>query len=203
METSSFVLFSLALMVTAGTPGPSIAALVARVIARGWRDVVPFLAALWVGEVVWLTFAVLGISALAEQFHIGFVVLKYAGVIYLIYLAWKMWFAPVEGDIKKIPAKQSGAGMFAAGMALTLGNPKIMVFYVALLPSLIDLKEVDVQLWAILATIAVASIALTDIIWVALAERARVLLRTPAAIRMANRASALTLGGAAGLIAIK
>ena len=44
--------FALALLINAGTPGPSIAALVSRVMTNGIRDVLPFLAALWFGEVV-------------------------------------------------------------------------------------------------------------------------------------------------------
>ena len=54
MDAASLAIFAGALIVAAGSPGPSIAALVARVIARGVRDVLPFLAAMWVGEAAWL-----------------------------------------------------------------------------------------------------------------------------------------------------
>ena len=47
--------FALTLPVAAGLPGPRIAALVARVLTSGVRDVLPFLAAMWLGEVLWLT----------------------------------------------------------------------------------------------------------------------------------------------------
>lgn len=203
LEALSLIPFALALTVTAGTPGPSIAALVARVVARGWRDVLPFLVALWVGEVVWLTCAVLGLSALAEKFHTVFVLLKYAGVAYLAYLAWRMWRAPVEIGTQSLAPRQSARGMFAAGIAITLGNPKIMVFYIALLPSLIDLTEVSLAQWFVLSAVAVLSIAATDGVWVLLAERARKMLRTPGAVQVVNRISAVTLGGAAGLIATR
>ena len=49
MELSSLAIFAAALLVAAGSPGPSIAALVARVLTRGVRDVLPFLAAMWIG----------------------------------------------------------------------------------------------------------------------------------------------------------
>src|SRR5690606_32568666 len=124
-----------------GSPGPSIAALVARVLARGHRDVWPFLAAMWLGESVWLGCAVWGLSALAAQFALGFLAVKWLGVAYLLYLAWKMWRAPapVAGAM---PEATSAWGMFGAGLAVTLGNPKIMVFYVALLPAILDLTSV-------------------------------------------------------------
>ena len=57
MALSGLLVFALALIVAAGSPGPSIAALVARVLTNGFRDVLPFLAAMWIGEALWLTCA--------------------------------------------------------------------------------------------------------------------------------------------------
>jgi threonine/homoserine/homoserine lactone efflux protein len=56
------MVFALTLLVAAGSPGPSIAALVARVLTNGLRDVLPFLAAMWIGEAIWLSFAVGGLA---------------------------------------------------------------------------------------------------------------------------------------------
>ncbi len=94
MDPSLLLVFAGALLVAAGSPGPSIAALVSRVLTRGFRDVLPFLAAMWLGEVLWLTLAVAGLAAIAETFHLLFVGIKWAGIAYLLYLAWKMWTAP-------------------------------------------------------------------------------------------------------------
>lgn len=60
MEISSLLIFAGALVVAAGSPGPSVAALVASVLARGHRAVWPFLAAMWIGEAIWLSLAVWG-----------------------------------------------------------------------------------------------------------------------------------------------
>lgn len=201
MDLFALAVFASALILNAGTPGPSIAALVSRVISRGWSDVAPFVAAMWIGEIIWLSLAMAGLSALAETFHGAFVVLKYLGVAYLMYLAWKMWTEPVNSDERSLPKRQSAGSMFLAGLALTLGNPKIMVFYLALLPSLIDLTQPSLGLWAVIAAITVASLAAVDLFWIALAHHARSFLRTPTAIRIANRVGATALGGAAGVIA--
>ena len=203
MDIASLTIFVLALALATGSPGPSIAALVARVIARGWRDVVPFLAAMWIGEILWLTLAVSGLSALAESFHFAFLILKYLGILYLLYLAWQMWNATTGGEPEAMPEKATALGKFAAGMALTLGNPKIMVFYLALLPSLVDLTLVDLSIWAVLATVTLATIVVVDLTWVVMAHNARRFLRTPKAIRASNRVGATTLGGAAVLIATR
>lgn len=201
MDILSLALFAMTLALVAGSPGPSIAALVSRVIARGWRDVAPFLAAMWIGEVLWLTLAVSGLSAVAESFHVTFLVLKYLGVLYLLFLAWRMWTEPVKEGKLELPNRRSGVGMFAAGMALTLGNPKIMVFYLALLPSVIDLQHVNIGIWGILVCVTVLTLAVVDLIWVAMAHGARKFLSTPAAIRATNKVGATTLGGAAVVIA--
>ncbi|MGL5009795.1 MAG: LysE family translocator [Paracoccaceae bacterium] len=194
-------IFAAALLLHAGTPGPSIAALVSRVISNGWRDIAPFLLALWIGEVIWLTMAMAGLTALAQTFQLGFQILKWLGIAYLCWLAYKMWHQPVSQNAADLPRRASPWSMFAAGMALTLGNPKIMVFYIAILPSLIDLTSVGLQEWAVLALVTLAVLATIDLAWTFLAHKARILLRTPRAIRIANRISAATLGTAAAVIA--
>lgn len=203
MEITALAIFAGALIVAAGSPGPSIAALIARVTARGPRDVLPFLAAMWLGEAVWLSLAVWGLASLALTFHAAFIVLKWVGVGYLLFLAWMMWHAPVAVAADALPQRGSGAKMFAAGLAVTLGNPKIMVFYLALLPAIVDLKAVSVIGWAELTATMFAVLIAVDLAWVLLAARARLLLKSPPAVRLANRVSASVMAGAATAIATR
>ena len=201
MTFTSLLIFAGALFVAAGSPGPSIAALVARVISKGFRDVFPFLAAMWIGEAIWLSMAVFGLAFVAQTFHLAFVIVKWVGVAYLVYLAWKMWTAPVTVRPDEMPREDSPAKLFLAGMAVTLGNPKIMMFYLALLPTIIDLGAVTLLGWAELTlTMAIVLIAI-DLAWVLAAAQARRLLKSERAMRFANRVSAVTMGGAAAAIA--
>lgn len=203
MTISSLLIFAATLLVAAGSPGPSIAALVARVIAKGFRDVFPFLAAMWIGEAIWLTLAVFGLSVIAQTFHFAFVVVKWVGVAYLAFLAWKMWNAPVGAEKGALPAAEAPAKLFMAGMAVTLGNPKIMMFYLALLPTIIDLASVSILGWAELTlTMAIVLIAI-DLAWVLAASQARKLLKSRRAMTIANRVSATTMAGAAAAIAAR
>jgi len=87
MTAAGLTVFAIALLVAAGSPGPSIAALVARVLTNGFRDVLPFLAAMWIGEAIWLTVAVTGLAVVANTFAALFIVMKFAGVGYLLFLA--------------------------------------------------------------------------------------------------------------------
>lgn len=109
-----------------------------------------------------------------------FVVLKFAGAAYLLWLAWRM---------------------FGARLLVTLGNPKIMIFYMALLPTLIDLRQVNVLGWAELTATMVAVLAAVDLAWTLLAANARRLLTSAKAVRNASRTSASMMAGAAAMIA--
>ena len=202
MDLTTLVIFAGALFIAAGSPGPSVAALVARVLARGPRDVMPFLAAMWIGEGIWLTCAVAGLAAIAETFHWAFVAIKWLGVCYLLYLAWKMWSAPAAEE-GALPQVRSPWRMFFAGMTITLGNPKIMVFYMALLPSIVDMTAVTPPVWVQLVATMLVVLIMIDLSWVLLAAKARGFLKSRRAVQIANRASAGTMAGAAVLIATR
>ena len=162
----------------------------------------PFLAAMWVGEAIWLACAVFGLAVLAQSFQLAFAALKWAGIAYLLWLAWKMWTAPTT-DGSALPEAGSAWRLFGAGLAVTLGNPKIMVFYLALLPSLLDLSAVGLAGWAELTAVMAAVLVAVDLAWVVAAAQARRLFRTPAGRRLANRLSAGMMAGAAGAIAAR
>jgi threonine/homoserine/homoserine lactone efflux protein len=201
MELSALVIFAGALLINAGSPGPSIAALVARVISHGLGSVLPFLAAMWIGEALWLTLAAGGLSYVAETFYTAFTILKYLGVAYLLYLAYGMWTAPVDVKEGQLPPQQAPWRMFMTGMALTLGNPKIMVFYLALLPTIIDLGHISFVGWVELVVVALAVMITVDLAWAFAAAWARQWLRSPQAMKIANRVGATAMTGAAAAIA--
>ncbi len=201
MTLSNLLVFTLALMVAAGSPGPSVAALVARVLTNGLRDVLPFLAAMWLGESLWLGCAVAGLAVVARTLGVVFMAIKFIGVAYLLYLAWKMWFAPTQVSRDEMPSGQSPWRMFGAGLTVTLGNPKIIVFYLALLPTIVDLDRVGAAAWIELTAVTLVVLMSVDFAWALLAVRARRLLTSRKAVKIANRSSATMMAGAAAVIA--
>ena len=152
---------------------------------------------------IWLSLAVWGLAAIAQSFHLVFQVIKWIGVVYLLLLAWKMWNAPSLLDERSVAERASFAKMFSAGLAVTLGNPKIMIFYTALLPSLIDLQHLTLFGWAELTATMVLVLIAVDVAWVAMAARVRGLLKSSRAMRVANRCSAGMMAGAATAIATR
>lgn len=203
MTFSSLLVFAMALVITAGSPGPSVASLVARVLTNGFREILPFLAAMWLGEALWLTCAVAGLTVLAHTFSFAFLALKIIGVAYLLFLAWKMWLAPATVQHDTLPSEQSPLRMFVAGLMVTVGNPKIMVFYLALLPTIIDLSRVGAVAWSELTLTMFIVLMAVDFAWALLAVRARKLLTSQRAVKLANRTSATVMAGAAVAIATR
>ena len=116
MTPMAFLIFSGALIANSISPGPTVTALVARVLARGVRDVLPFLIAIWLGEAIWLTLGIAGLAALAASFQTVFQAIKWAGVAYLFYLAWRLLTrAPDVGGGAEPPL--TGRGLTAFGPA--------------------------------------------------------------------------------------
>jgi LysE type translocator len=77
------------------TPGPGVAAVIARGLARGPQGAAAFIAGFVVGDLIWFLGAALGLSALAQTAHSAFVAVKYAGAAYLLFLAYRLWSAPM------------------------------------------------------------------------------------------------------------
>ena len=203
MDLSALLIFAGTVAIVAGSPGPSLAALVARVIARGYQGVIPFLAAMWIGEAIWLAFAVFGLAMIAQTFHLAFLTIKFLGLAYLAFLAYKMWTAPISTKEGELPEADSPFRLFLTGLAITLGNPKIMMLYMALLPTIVDLAHVSIVGWSELTLTLLLVLAVIDLSYVVLAGRARQFIRSAKAMRVANRCSALAMGGAAMAMATR
>jgi threonine/homoserine/homoserine lactone efflux protein len=204
MDLTALLIFTGALLIAAASPGPGIVALVARVIGGGLAGVVPFLAGLILGDLIWLAAAVLGLAVVAHTFHDAFVVIKFAGAAYLLYLAYRMWTAPAESrTVAAAPRRDRSATLFLAGLSVSLGNPKVAGFYLALLPNLIDLGHVDLLGYAELAGLCVAVLTVVLGGYALAAARARTLFNSPRAVRLFNRTGGTLMAGAAIAVASK
>jgi threonine/homoserine/homoserine lactone efflux protein len=203
MDHAGLVVFALALFVAAASPGPAITALVARVLVRGTSGALAFMAGLAIGDVVWLTSAILGLAFIARTFAVAFLVLKYAGAAYLLYLAWRMWNAPAHAPAGGAPRAEEPLRLFAAGLSLTLGNPKTMVFYLALLPNLIDLPAIGPLDYVELVAVTLVILTVVDGGYVVMAARVRRLFASGRALRAVNRGAAALMAGAAAAVATR
>lgn len=203
MTVSAIATYALALFVVALIPGPGITALVARALGTTFSESLAMAVGISLGDLVFLTAVVLGLSVVAQTFGFIFLIIKYVGAAYLAWMAYKIW---TTGIVRTDVTATSRASVFQAlisGLFVTLGNPKAMLFYLALVPTLIDITTVTFSDYVILMVVSVAVLLVVTIPYIALAAKARDLLRHPAALKRLNRASATFLAGTAGYIAIR
>lgn len=192
--------YAAALSIAAAIPGPGIAALVGQSLGNGLRASLFFLGGMALGDIVYLSVAVAGLAAIAQIFAGAFLIIKICGGIYLVYLAWKFWTNKAGLTRVNDMSRRKGLKAMVAGFTVTLGNPKVVVFYLALLPTVLDLKTVGPSQWVALCglTTAVLFAALSP--YAVLASKARGMMRRSGALVRLNRIAAGIIGAAGVLI---
>lgn len=204
MSISSLLLLAAVYFVAVATPGPGVAALVARVLAHGLTGVAPFIAGYLVGDLIWLTIAGTGVVVVAHAFAGVFVALKFAGVAYLLYVAWGMARASGSLDGAAAPTQATrGWRALAGSLSLTLGNPKVIVFFLSILPIVVDLGAMTPAAFGAVAGVMALVITATLAGYALAANRARALLRSTRAARIAHRTAAGVMAGVAIAIATR
>lgn len=204
MTLTGFLAYSGALALAAAIPGPGVTALVARALGSGFRSSLAMSLGIILGDVTYLTAVVLGLALVAQTFGTVFMVIKWLGVAYLAYLAWTFWWRGIAAETIEAQRDRSGlVSSFLSGLTLTLGNPKTMIFYLAITPTIVDLDTITLADYAILAAITVLVLLVVLVPYLALAARARLLLKTPRALKALNRTAATFLAGAAAVIAAR
>ena len=125
MSLYGLAVFAVVYALAVASPGPAIAALIARVLGRGTRGIAAYIAGLMSGDLLWFTLAATGLAVVAKTAYTVFVVLKFAGALYLLYLVWRAWTAPARplADDGVEPARERPHRLFVGALALNLGNP--------------------------------------------------------------------------------
>jgi len=205
MTLTGLLAFCAVYALAVATPGPGIAAIIARSLTHGFKGSPAFVAGFLLGDLVWFGIAATGLAALAKTAETVFVAIKWIGVVYLLYLAWKLWTAPAgrvvvtEGEERG----QHGWKAFVASLMLTLANPKAILFFLALLPTVVDLSTMNLLTFVEISLAILVVQPAVLFAYVFLAARARELFTTPAAVRRLNRSSGVAMAGAAAIVATR
>jgi threonine/homoserine/homoserine lactone efflux protein len=204
VSISSLLLFAAVYFAAVATPGPGVAALVARVVAHGLTGVAPFIAGYVVGDFLWLAIAGTGLAVLAHAFAGVFIALKFAGVAYLLYVAWGMLRASASLDGAPGSAKAArGWRAFTGSLSLTLSNPKVIVFFLSIMPLVVDLDAMTPATFAAVGATMTLVLTATLAAYALAANRARALLRSSREAKIAHRAAAGVMAGVAIAIATR
>lgn len=138
MDLPTLLAFAAAFFVFAASPGPDNMTVVARTLSHGAASGIAYGMGTVAGILVFLTLAAFGLSIVAAEMGIVMTVLRYAGAAYLIWMGIRLWTAePTVPELQPVPARRGLLKIFLTGVALNLGNPKMPLFYVALLPNVV------------------------------------------------------------------
>lgn len=185
---------ALALAVAMATPGPGVMAIISRALALGWRRNLGFIGGMVMGDLIFMLLAAFGLAALAHAAEPLFLALRYLGAAYLVWLGVKAWRAAGGADQAPQTAESGQLRGFAAGLTLTLSNPKTIVFYLALFPAVIELTTLalaDVALLMAVSAVILSSIMLAYS--VAAGQMRRVFAGPRAAMQMNRGAGTLMI----------
>jgi len=135
MITVEFLITSLIVILI---PGTGVVFTVSTGLARGRRASVFAALGCTAGIVPHLLATVLGLAALMHTSALAFQMLKYAGVAYLLYLAYATWNDRSTFAIEETPSKSSAKRLIVKGFLLNILNPKLTIFFLAFLPQFIE-----------------------------------------------------------------
>jgi len=196
--------FSLVYVLAVAIPGPGVAAIIARSLGHGLRGAPAFIGGFLAGDLIWFTCAATGLAMLAQSAYTVFLVVKYAGVVYLLYLAYRLWTSPAQAiDASTEVRRERPLQLFLGSLALTLGNPKTMIFFLAVLPTVVELKRLT--LGGFLSIISVILVILPLVLggYAFGASRARRFFSTARTVRWVQRGTGVAMASAAVAVATR
>ncbi|KGP92587.1 threonine transporter RhtB [Pontibacillus chungwhensis BH030062] len=119
-------------------PGPDNLFVLAQSMSQNKKAGIATTFGLCTGILVHTLAAAIGITALVYQSALLFMIVKYAGAVYLLYLAWQA-FTEEGGDLE-VESKQSleYKKLYKRGVLMNVLNPKVSLFFLALFPQFID-----------------------------------------------------------------
>lgn len=201
MTLETTIAYAIALAIFAASPGPGVFATIAQAIAKGTGPAFALLSGLIVADIIYLVAAAAGLGVIAKEFHDLFTLVRIAGAAYLIWLGWNCWRQPVDqpNDIEK----RAKAKSFLAGFSISLSNPKVIVFYLAFLPTFVDLGSITAIDVSILAAITAGLSYVVLGVYIFGARQVRRSLTKPSTRRMFNQSSGVMLVGAGLFVAAK
>jgi threonine/homoserine/homoserine lactone efflux protein len=197
----SLLAFAVGMTLLSLSPGPGLAAILSRTWTSGLGAGFAVTAGLVVGDFLFLGIAAIGLTAIATTLGPLFQIVKYAGALYLTWLGTKLLLAASKPlNVEASPAAHPGRDV-GMGLLVTLGNPKPILFYSALLPTFLDVTAIGIGDFLLLGAVVVVVSFTVYGGYMVLAERSRRMLASTAMVRRLNQATGAVLVGSGLVVA--
>ena len=200
MSLEAAITFFIAIFIFAITPGPGTFALLARALVSGAWSCLPMALGATISDIIYLILSTLGLSVIAENYGGLFTAIRLVGAAYLLYLGYKMWTAKVDTNFneasKSASKRKDWISGFVQGFLISASNPKVILFYIAFLPTFIDLTALnnsDIILLSVLTFFALMGGLMSVSVG---ASSVRKYLKSESALKRLNRTAGSIMIGA-------
>jgi len=180
-------LYAGAMVVIFLTPGPVWLALTARALSGGFRSAWPLAFGVVVGDMMWPFLAILGVSWIVSVFSGFMTFLRLAGAV--MFLVMGVLLIRNAGKSIAGDSRLTRPGMlagFLAGVAVILGNPKAILFYMGVLPGFFDITQVTAWDMAAIVTLSAVIPLIGNLCFALMVDRVRRVLASGTALRRTN-----------------
>lgn len=165
MDISSAWLFFMSLLTLAITPGIGAAVVVNTTLRRGWRTAIATIIGIVSADYIFVLAVFFGVHALLTSFATLFAILQWFGVCYLAFLGLQLLLTTKTKQITTVQQKgNSFISQYMLGLLVTLGNPKAIIYYSGIMPTVLSTQDVSlIQLaWIVLlVTVAIVGVMST------------------------------------------
>ena len=191
--TGSFLdlaFYALAVLILFLTPGPVWIALLARSMSGGFQAAWPLALGVAVGDAIWPIMAILGVSWLVNEVDGVMALLRFSATLIFVIMGAFLIFKGDRnlGENSHLTRPGISAG-FAAGVLVILGNPKAIIFYMGVLPSFFDLKDITSLDIVVIVLVSVATPLLGNLILACFVNKIRSVLTSSRAVARINKLS--------------
>ena len=200
MTLSTAAGMATAMLLLALTPGPGMMATVSRALLSGFKDALFVVLGIVTGDLIFLLFAIFGLSALASALGTLFVLVKYLGGLYLLWLGYSLWRQHPAAAIQHTSSATTARAAYLSGLFITLGNPKVILFYLGFLPAFIDLESLQRTDILLVMLIVSGVIGLSMLLYAYMAARSRRLISPEGGGSILQRISGTVMMATGGII---
>jgi threonine/homoserine/homoserine lactone efflux protein len=208
MTIESGITFFIAIFIFGITPGPGIFAILAKSMSQGAKSCWWLSVGMSISDICYLVMACFGLASLAYAWEEVFLLIRVLGGAYLIYLGWKMWTSvpdlAQELTHKDLKVNNKGnLSAFIQGFMISASNPKVILFYIAFLPTFMDVTQLGSRDIAIAAVLTFVALMLGLTLIALMAAQARRHLRSPKSITLMNRTAGSIMASAGLYIGLR
>jgi threonine/homoserine/homoserine lactone efflux protein len=135
---ATWLVFVAACAALVATPGPNVLYLVSRTLAQGRGAGFVSLAGTSTGTLLHVLAAAFGLSAILAAVPLAYDTIRFAGALYLAWLAWSTWREPAAAGSVAVREAVPPMQLFRQGFVTAVLNPKVAMFQLALFPQFVD-----------------------------------------------------------------